>query len=354
MNPKPKRWSFWLLAAMALLSIGAWQAAQIALDVRSRAASAVKASPGKTRSNSRKPSAKELAKADPVDTYIARAKRGMTDQEIRWMVEDFQASGLDPLPTASSKEAYEALHKRQRAWYAMTLDGVLGLTKEQQAEVLNNLRKIADRQIVAKQIVIGNPDRETLLEGAIVTSFPQWLSDEAAAPWNLCTLTDAQASLTVQKLVGKEAQDPFAPKSDARPTWGELVLSPPVVQDPLSGNPITVPAEGTSGSPSRNAALPGTGVFPLTPDQPTVALSLLGDRTLPGDLLQQARILQPSQLRMALLLRPGTAGELSRLLENPSPPLELPQGIRLSKPLQEELLRLLPRNQSTPQTPPDE
>jgi len=350
---KSKRWSFWLLSATALLSIGAWQAAQIAIDMKTRAA-AMKEPPKKTRSSGRKPTAKNPAQADPVEAYMARAKRGMTDQEIGWMIEDFQTAELDSLPADSSKEAYEAFYKRQRAWYALALREALGLTGEQQNEADTNLEQITDLKIIAKEIALGSPGRETTLDGAVASASPQWIFNSAAAPWNLCKLTEAQADLTVRKLVGKEPEDPLAPKRDARPTWKELLLSPPVVQDPVSGKIATVPAEGNSGSLSRSAALLGTGAFPLTPDQPTVAPSLLGDRTLPGDLLQQARILQPPQLRMALLLRPGTAGELSRLLENPSPPLEIPQGIRLNKPLPEELLRLLPRNPSTPQTPPDE
>ncbi|MFD0892893.1 hypothetical protein KBB96_15835 [Luteolibacter ambystomatis] len=297
MTPKPKRWSFWLVSATALLSIGAWQAAQIAVDAKTRAMAAVKVPPKKTRSDGRKPSAKELAQIDPVGTYIARAKRGMTDQEINWMIEDFHKRGLDKDLVPDTVEHYQSLRQRQAAWYLQALAEGFSLSPSQKSEAAARLRRWrlqGDEEYAAKA---NEPDPITNNElkvgdrAADYAFASQWLFiGDHADPSVLCDLTPEQKRLTYQDMPSgiyrNYAHDLAADQ------W---IMPPNATLEPKS-SPVAVP-----------------DIFPLMPSQ----LVPPGQRS--GGELAQARRLQPAQLRIILLFHREIAAWLSDSLEKNTP-----------------------------------
>ncbi|MGC4016278.1 MAG: hypothetical protein QM755_17410 [Luteolibacter sp.] len=303
-SPKSKRWSFWLLAATALLSIGAWQAARISMDLKADA-TAVKPPPKKTRSDGRKPLAKELAQADPVGAYLARAKRGMKDQEIRWIEEDFRGASLDMYPSAGDSLLHQRAYRaRQQEWYAAALGDGLALSKGQREEVANSLSRLLESEFGGEDIKLSRIWIDTMMGS--------WLGGPGYAPWNLCHLTPGQLSLTT--------------KSSSAENWDQggvwtSIWAFPVIQDPLTGKQIpfinTSPRDDTQ-NPSH-LYLPGAGVFPLTPAQTIAVADHPEAATLPPESLDQARRYQPAQYRVALLL--SQTGHTVFPMEAANPPV---------------------------------
>lgn len=308
--PKPKRWSFWLVSATALLSIGAWQAAQITLDEKNRAMSAVKAPPKKTRSDGRKPSAKELAVADPVAVYQERARRGTSEQQFRWILEDFHTLGLDREPTPGT---FAELRKHQATWYLDALAEGLSLSHPQKEQAKAKLREIRETGDKAYGAQADEPDPvnsfaaeeygwqlgERASDYVVAKS---WLGPWKTDPWDLCDLTTEQQLLTYRSNPSARgfAHDPGTNR------W----LPPPNAELAPMGDALTMP-----------------DIFPFMPSQ-----QLPADQGF-GNNFAKAKRLQPAQLRVILLLNPDLAEGFQAALDFPKTPatpdrLELPSSVQ--------------------------
>lgn len=231
--------------------------------------------------------------ADPVAAYLDRAKRGMSDQEIRWIVDDFRGAGLDQPPAVLTAESIETFRKKQIQWYLQTLQEGLRLTSSQQEMARATA---ADLPFTPGGI------------GFLPLDVSAWLPLNDYAPWNLCSLTPEQESLTLKAWVTTEPGSTIGWTSE-----GEFTI-----QDPLTGN-LTEWSETQEGMRERMAEYLRMGnVFPLTPDQPLLQH--------PTQWLAQARLCHPAQLRMALLREPATASTLQRLLDQAAEQQSIPSS----------------------------
>ncbi|BCU76773.1 hypothetical protein llg_14880 [Luteolibacter sp. LG18] len=317
------------MAAATLLGLGAWQAARISVDTKTHAAAVVKGPPKKTRSDGRKPSAKELAVADPVGAYLTRAKRGMTEAEVRWMLEDFITAGLTP-PEGPTFPLTPARRAKQQDWYLEALAEGLSLTPEQKRAARERMQQSLQEDVAAfaKGIAgVGAIDpsggREWIPDNLPlgVNVGPEvWLAKRAYAPWRLADLTPEQ-----EKLTFKSDRESPVTRDSTMLRLRELALQ--------EGLQIT----------DRVLITNATRIFPLAP----VPAPLESIQVNP---LTQAKLLHPAQLRMALLLDPQLAPVLMGALDFPKAPA-VPERFEFQVvPAQPPVAT----DPSTPQTPPDE
>lgn len=307
-----------VIAASVVSSLGIWQAIHIANGGEPLVRLAAKGEAGtiELSAGKRIPGGRTRASADPIGTYIESSKRGMTDQEIRWMLEDFKQVGN--MPTSGSIEEYRSYRERQNDWYLTALTEALSLTPEQKRYIRESLKESLDqaeeqfKALVNEAAARGGPnwiEIEVYLEAA------HWLSQSQFAPWNLCDLTESQSKLTMerrwleQKEAAKKRESPFNYAS----SWPGFMSV--AMQDPVSGEftPYPPPSLWDSvanlGGPIQRGIIDISEFFPLTPDQ-----KLAEHR---NDILAQAQMLQPAQLRMALLLNPSLSGIIQYLFNNP-------------------------------------
>jgi len=321
-----------IILAIFLTGLAGWQAVRIAGEERALHGMIDRPPPARTRSTGRVAPSREIATADPISRYLAASKRGTTDREIRTIVENFQTLGLDdPPPMAmASIEGRRAFRVKQDAWYALAIAEAFNLSVEQKAAMNARLAMLSaaelDRLVIPTYVFAGSTDVEldfTNLDfeqpgmppnsfdakeaGKDFASATHWLADEGYAPWTLCALDQQQAALTTKQL-GPQIIHPSADPFDDAPAYSWLrTTDGPLAHDLTSGEWhfwLLVP----DNSPGF---LPGTNVFPLTVVQMSAIVS--GS----DDFLAQCRLLQPAQLRMALLLKPDLATDLLHRLDPP-------------------------------------
>lgn len=320
-----------LFAACLLTGIGIWQIIHVSNggEPLFLLAAKTKAAPTKLRSDGRVPLGKVLQSTDPIAAYLERAKRGMTDQEIRWMIEDFQTAGLDEVDHSPRG----TLRAKQQLWYLEALTEALQLSQEQRSQARARMDELLRKDLEAFEQGVGGvtevrepteaiPDDSPIAPNADATT---WLLKDAYAPWNLCDLSEEQSQLTLERWKAGEresrvkseaAQDPGGSVTFPSPVFPEWIRSHGIaMQDPTSGNLIEYPppSELDSGCTMRGTAKGGmmmiSDIFPLTPDQK------LADHRY--HVAAQARLLQPAQLRIALLLTPILSSTITQQLDNP-------------------------------------
>lgn len=363
-----RRISTTLIAACLLTGFGVWQIVDVSNGGEPwfQLAPKAKAAPTKLRSEGRRPIGRVLPSTAPIAAYLERAKRGMTDQEIRWMIADFQAAGLDDRDRDPfSKDV--TLRAKQQLWYLEAMVEALQLSPEQKSRARANMDEMLGKDIEAFEQGIGGVTRVIEPTEAIPDDSPiapyadatTWLLKDAYAPWNLCDLSEEQSRLTLQKWrpdkkkeipakADAEKVDPFELPDD--PPW----MSPfsIQVQDPVSGNLIEFPIVKLGPKDDPSVRIPGdiniSDVFPLTPDQ-----KLANHRYDP---LAQARTLQPAQLRMGLLLDPGLVDDLLQRLDSPTTQQTSTSdpGIILEKPEALPTITNTPTDEPPPNTPEPE
>jgi len=371
-----RRISKTLIAAFLLTGFGVWQIVHVSNggEPLFRLAPKAMTGPTKLRSDSRRPIGKVLPSTDPIAAYLERAKRGMTDQEIRWMIEDFQAAGLDEV----DRSLKGTLRAKQQLWYLEALTEALQLSPEQKNQARARMDELLRKDMEAFEQGIGGvtevrepteaiPDESPIAPYADATT---WLLKDAYAPWNLCDLSEEQSQLTLQRW--KEAEKEKGLKKEVGEVSGEAtpfslsaLVSPEWVrshgiamQDPISGNIIEYPPPSgfdlgcTMPGTARGGMMMISDIIPLTPDQK------LADHRY--NVAAQARLLQPAQLRIALLLTPILSDTITQQLDHP-PSQALPvedSGIIVEKagepaPIPSSPANDLPPNNVEPETPVD-
>ncbi len=368
-----RRFSKTLIAACVLSGLGVWQIVHVSNGGEPifQLATKAKAAPTKLRSDGREPIGRVLPSTDPIAAYLERAKRGMTDQEIRWMIEDFQTAGLDEdfltgfveNISDTESESFARSHRaKQNAWYLAALNDALNLTPQQMAQTHAQLDNLLENDLKVLIDLWIEVENKYWFISANIRDFErpsEWLLKEFCAPWNLCDLSADQSQLTLRQWkINKDgspiftksidpltiADDPFAIIADPQPVaW--LSPSEVAIQDPATGTLIEFPkAPKFAYLMNYEGILPISDAFPLTPSQ-----QLAENR---GNLLAQVRLVQPAQLRMALLLNPGLASLLLNDFDQPSVILPDNQGTGVttapSAPTDE-----LPPNTVQPETPVD-
>jgi hypothetical protein len=251
---------------------------------------------------------------DPVTAYVEKAKRGMTEREIRRIISDFEAIGF--MPSSGNLDALREFREKQNDWYLTALGEALSLTSAQKREVWASLKESLDRTM---EVYAGLGTAEAIpgIYCEMYFEASLWMRTDEFAPWNLCELTEAQSQLTLEtewrNHVERVRNNP-APFSSYLTWFARLSVS---MEGPVLGSLIGYEPGSTMNTPS---AMPGIGPggiidastpFPLTPDQKL--------EYHPNDVVAQVKILHPAQLRLGLLLNPSLAGSILQRMDNPAP-----------------------------------
>lgn len=320
MKPVFQRRAFWSFAGLFLLGFAGWEAVRVTRGGGKAFVHALLPPALRSRSGERPLVVREKEMSDPIANYLARAKRGMAESEVRWMLEDFEAAGLgqtddelDALDLTAAKEH----RKKLEEWYLTALDEGLSLTLEQKEEAkakLNALFALDLQRVVQVEQQLG--DRvseigdESLIESdlkrakALFTYERALFCTSSFAPWNLVSLSQDQTAITLRYWVIEEwkrqNQDNVSGSSEQRePEYWRHESDPfaelesqTLIQDPITGNLMENPGPVVD----RDHLLQSM-VFPFSPDQ-------IPSWNQASDLMTQARCCHPAQLRMVLLEDP--------------------------------------------------
>lgn len=252
---------------------------------------------------------------DPVAAYVGKAKRGMTDREVRWIIGDFVDIG--PMPTSGNLQALRDFREKQNNWYLAAISEALSLTSAQKRAVRASLKESLDRAMEVYADLGGTTARLPGIYSEMHFEANLWIRPDEYAPWNLCELTEVQSALTMEQdwRIRNEAAPAAGGDFRWKTEWlGRLTVA---MKDPSSGEVLGYPPPSFM---DLACMMPGTvrgGIidistaFPLTPDQ------TLADHR--NDLAAQAKMLHPAQLRMALLLNPSLAASILQGMDNPAP-----------------------------------
>jgi hypothetical protein len=349
-----RRFSKTLIAACILSGLGIWQIVHVSNGGEPifQLVPKPKAAPTKQRSEGRESIGRVLQSTDPIAAYLERAKRGMTDQEIRWMIEDFQTAGLDE----EDHSLKGTLRAKQQLWYLEALTEALQLSPDQRAQAKAKMAAMLATDVEAFEKGIageggaGNGDGEPIGNAILISPMADagvWLLKDAYAPWNLCDLTKEQDQLTMHRWRKLE--------TDSQSTaWLQFSS---LGQDPKSGNLVELAdVDPRNTDPHFIPPVPSLALmdaFPLTPDQKYDRLA---------EELERSRRFQSPQLRLALLTNRGLAVNLvaqldesvtasqPHILNNETP------GIIIEKPEEPNAITPtdeLPPNLVEPETPVD-
>lgn len=248
---------------------------------------------------------------EPVAAFFERAKRGMTEQEIRGMIADYEAIG--PMLSGDLVESQDRT-KKLNEWHFKALVEALSLSAEQKREVWDSLNPAPyAKPLEWKLIAPANTERIVFIaEQDLHRNF--YYGNSYADSWRHCSLTDDQVKLTYKKSLEAryEARREEDKKSGSISCHGEHLM---IMHDPATGEyvdyaspPLLIDDVLSLGTVS-GGIIDVTNTFPLTPDQK------LADHR--NDLLAQVKLLHPAQLRMALLMNSFVAIRLKSELDEP-------------------------------------
>ncbi len=314
-----RRWfSKTLIAAYVVLGIVTWQTIHVASggDLLFKRSAKSQIGSTKLHVDREATSRKNRATKEPVAAFFERAKRGMTEQEIRGMIADYEAIGS--MPTFGDFQAAHDYGEKLNEWYVKAVADALSLTSEQKQTVRAAMVEKLERKIEEyKAILSVSPGAGN--EAIVVMLSTDYLSTIRSQTnmslWNLCELTEDQVKLTYKQFLKMRDE-----KSDINISPLSLEKPFPIYRSIAMHDAGTVeyigypPPSTMEGRCSIYGSVSGgiinvTNTFPLTPDQ-----KLENHR---NDLLTQAKLLHPAQLRLALLMNPGVAETIKYQLDKP-------------------------------------
>jgi hypothetical protein len=144
---------------------------------------------------------------NPREEFEAARKRGLTEEEVRVVVEDFVAMNLYPMNSGRTidKERTHEVWKRRQQWYLDTLVSGFGLSDQQKNQAAAKLREMIESEFNHYQEYLANKksfDMAASREGKVsrwlileLLGADSWFRDQEYAPWNLCDLDDAQRQM---------------------------------------------------------------------------------------------------------------------------------------------------------------
>lgn len=211
MRRKSTRPAVWLCAVLAL-GVAFW----LRPDGEKKAGLAAEGSgPRVTKAHSRESDAGERRTKNPREEFEAARKRGLTEEEVRWIVEDFMELGIDSDGiSAGTQEGYYQLRMKRQAWLIDALVSGFGLSDEQKKQAAARLRDIGEKDYkefedylaeIKTIEVEGKAIR--IIDGSKVwklTDAEHWLTDDQCLPWNLCELDEAQKEMIGLRIEGEE------------------------------------------------------------------------------------------------------------------------------------------------------
>lgn len=245
-----------------LVTLGAVWQAQVTVAREVIARNQLPPPPVKTRR-----AVRHAAQEAPAVDYATRKKQGLTDQEIGWIVEDFQTAGLDLGIRAAPQKDYLAQRQAQDRWYRDALVEAWSLNSEQAAQVDANLSELYDQ---AKADFI-----EALAAG------PQPF--EVNGQWYVVTSSEPMHRLIDANRRLDNATSPFMP-------WklGKFSLEPDTFPNPIRVDFLLPQPEGEG---IQVASAQDEGLLP------------------------QLRKLHPAEIKLLLLVAPEKSKEIQAALE---------------------------------------
>ena len=255
----------WFTLAFLVTLVAIWQAqATVAREVTAR--TQLPPPPTKTRHAVRPTPA-----AAPALDYTTRKNRGLTNQEIGWIVEDFQNAGLDLGIRAAPEEEYLAQRQAQDRWYRDALVEAWSLTPEQSAHATAKLAELYDKAKASFIDDLAAGPKPIEVDG-------KWYRITSAEP--IHRLIDVNRRL-------QDHNSPFLPRN--------LFEFPGKSEE--SSDPFTVELLLPRSTPS--------------PEQEKVEVA-----PPPADgILQRIRKLHPAELKLQLLITPENLKEIQVALE---------------------------------------
>lgn len=305
----------WIVCATFLMFTAVWQA-QVAAKRDLEARRRTLPPPAKTKRAIRP--ATQAFTGDVVADYIARCEKGMTDQEIGWILEDFHNLGLQPHPwddifndppnpsfTPAELESFLAYTRAQTRWYREILRDGFRLSPEQSSELSQKL---------ARQLEKSQATFLGLIKSGFPKSYPGGMGGEwtqhwtpwtglyldlpDCRPWNLCSLTSSQEKIS-WKLASEAIES------------GEHVPSEPISFD--ANLPVADHRDLYFQNESR--------LFPILKNQKLIRIPAADSFAEPDEqyyirkILENTRHLHPAQLKTRLLLDPQIAAGIQQALE---------------------------------------
>lgn len=149
---------------------------------------------------------RERRTKNPREEFEAARKRGLTEAEVRGVVEEFHSYNIHSVkPEDLPPEKLQKLWESENRWYLDTLVSGFGMSDLQRSEVAKKLSEMRARDmrsyqdnLTQKQI----PDLQRVqnaIDHFFVLSYfldeHKWLNRQEYAPWNLCDLTQSQKEM---------------------------------------------------------------------------------------------------------------------------------------------------------------
>lgn len=289
----------WFLFAGFVICAVAWHA-QIGVATQDAERQHFLLSPAKTKATDRQ--AESTFSGNPHKLFLARCKAGLTDQEIGWIVEDFENAGLDrDYPADMSQAGFLAFRQAQDRWYRELLGEALQYSSDQLRQVAKQLTANYEKEKELYQNRLGEikpfeiDGKFYKIAGADVTNSIYWSSQwksenqEELLPWKLCTLTPQQESI-VRKASPTAQSEGIQTESERR----------------LTGNGegrFVIPAFGDVDA-----------IIPLTAN----ALSKLDGPSSAPNILSALHHIHPAQLKLLLLFDQDMSAQIRGALDSNS------------------------------------
>ncbi len=263
---------------------------------------------------------RERRTKNPREEFEAARKRGMTEEEVRWVVEDFLELGIFTVNQKdSSPEALLSRRQKEQKWYFDILVEGFQLTADQKMAAASKLRESLARDneayIESKKNNITytiyssydgslySPEYGYLkISGARMFGIALWLNPMGLAPWSLFELDAEQKEMVGLKMEGDHWITPQSGSETVDFGTEEKYVS---LDDPFSEDGNVISSSGI--------------ILPLSMEQVdrirvarnTFRVSNnLGVRK--PELLDEVKYLTISQLMTLLLFKPDMAAELMK------------------------------------------
>lgn len=244
------------------------------------------------------------------EEYLRKTVRGMTETEVRWVVQDFLTLGLDlEYPEDTTAEGFLALRKARERWYLGALVSGLRLTKEQESDARERMKALQDKRyleyvkyIDGLQAFEHEGKKMIIIDGGkarALTDADRWLKEEGYRPWELCQLREDQLSLTRFHSENQEKADSGGAEDNA--------------VNPKLPNELVVHGVNNDGLAAMGFGSVDS-FFPFSRNQVNM---LLGKERVPvsPSVLEQVKVMHSEQLKMFLLFNPQVAKKLINALE---------------------------------------
>lgn len=171
-----------------------------------------------TKPYPRERDARERRTKNPREEFEAARKRGLTEEEVRWVVEDFLELGIDSDDiSADTLEGHYQLRMKRQAWLLNAMVSGFGLSDEQRKQAAARLQELGEMdyktlkgdfadsmtiEVEGKAIqIIGGWDLWIMRK---LSDADQWLAGDKYLPWNLCDFDEAQKAMVPLKMENGE------------------------------------------------------------------------------------------------------------------------------------------------------